>query len=157
MKQSGFTLIELMIVVAIIGILSSYALPAYQDYVIRAQIVESHSITNAIKGGIQEFYQERGRFPADNAEAGLPASNLLIGNYVTGVEVVDGAMHVTFGHYVNLNVKDKVLSIQPMVVTGSPTSPISWSCGTRAPPPGMEGAGSNRTTLEPRFLPTACR
>ena len=157
MKQTGFTLIELMIVVAIMGILSSYALPAYQDYTIRAQVVESYVITNEVKQEITAFYKERGRFPANNEEAGVPAPQYLIGNHVTKVAVVDGALHVHFGNYVNATVADKVLSIRPMVVTGSPTSPISWSCGTRAPPPGMEAVGANRTTLEGRYLPSSCR
>ncbi len=157
MKKNGFTLIELMIVVAIIGILASIAIPAYQDYTIRAQVVESFSITNELKLSIRDFYKSSGRFPADNEEAGVPAVEHLIGNFVTGVEVVDGAMHVTFGNYVNGNLMDETITIRPMYVTDSPTSPISWVCGYRVPPNGMSAAGEDRTTLDTRHMPAACR
>ncbi|MEM1262379.1 MAG: pilin [Pseudomonadota bacterium] len=157
MKQSGFTLIELMIVVAIIGILASIAIPAYQDYVIRAQVVETFSITGELKLSIKDYYKDRGRFPANNAEAGIPAARHLIGNYVKTVELVDGAMHVEMGNAVNAMLKEKILTIRPIFVTESPTSPISWLCGLREPPDGMEAAGEDRTSIEPQYLPSACR
>ncbi|MDH3620685.1 MAG: pilin [Gammaproteobacteria bacterium] len=157
MKKNGFTLIELMIVVAIIGILASIAIPAYQDYTIRAQVTESFSITGELKLSIKEYYKEHGRFPANNFVAGVPAKNHLIGNYVTEVEVVDGAMHVTLGNYSNGHLHGQQLTIRPMFVSESPTSPISWTCGYREPPEGMETVGEDRTTLENKHLPGACR
>ena len=157
MNQKGFTLIELMIVVAIIGILASIAIPAYQDYTIRAQVVESFSITGELKLSIRDYYKARGRFPSDNDEAGIPIPEHLIGNFVTGVELVDGAMHVTFGNYSNTNIANGVLTIRPIFVSASPTSPISWNCGYREPPDGMEAVGEDRTTLSPKHLPAACR
>jgi len=157
MKQTGFTLIELMIVVAIIGILASIAIPAYQDYTIRAQVVESFSITSELKLSIRDFYKDRGRFPADNEEAGVPAPEHLIGNYVTRVDVVEGAMHVSFGHYVNAVLDGQTITIRPIFVSASPMSPISWVCGSRKPPEGMEGAGEDRTSLQDKHMPGACR
>jgi type IV pilus assembly protein PilA len=157
MKHKGFTLIELMIVVAIIGILASIAIPAYQDYTIRAQVVESFAITGELKLSIKDFYKDRGRFPANNEEAGVPEARYLIGNYVKKVEVVDGAMHVEFGNYVNAQLQDQVLTIRPIFVTGSPTSPISWTCGYRSPPAGMEAVGEDKTTLSKTHLPSSCR
>lgn len=157
MTQKGFTLIELMIVVAIIGILASIAIPAYQDYVIRAQVVESFSITGELKLSIKDYYKDRGKFPANNKEAGVPEAGFLIGNYVTRVDVADGAMHVRFGNHVNSVLLDQVLTIRPIFVTGSPTSPISWTCGYRNPPEGMEPAGQDRTTLDEKHLPSSCR
>ena len=157
MKQTGFTLIELMIVVAIIGILASIAIPAYQDYTIRAQVVESFSITGELKLSIRDFYKNRGYFPVNNEEAGVPAPGHLIGNYVTKVEVVDGAMHVEFGNYVNFELTGQTLTIRPIFVSESPSSPISWVCGYRDPPDGMETSGEDRTSLQNKHLPSACR
>ena len=157
MRRNGFTLIELMIVVAIIGILASIAIPAYQDYTIRAQVTESFSITNELKLSIRDFYKVSGRFPADNAEAGVPNVEHLIGNFVTGVKVVDGAMHVEFGNYVNGNLMGETITIRPLYVTDSPTSPISWVCGYREPPNGMSASGEDRTTLDTKHMPAACR
>ena len=157
MKQIGFTLIELMIVVAIIGILASIAIPAYQDYTIRAQVAESFSITGEMKLSIKDFYKDRGRFPSNNIEAGVPEAKHLIGNYVKTVVVADGAMHVEFGNHVNRHLEGQILTIRPIFVSASPTSPTSWTCGYRAPPDGMEAVGEDRTTLAARHLPASCR
>lgn len=156
MRQRGFTLIELMIVVAIIGILASIAIPAYQNYTIRAQVTEAFSLASELKGPIQEYRKERGVFPADNAAAGLPPPDKLIGNYVTRVDVHQGAISVTFGNFSNTHLEGMVLTLQPLIVTGSPASPMSWRCGTRGVPKGMEAVGENRTTVSPQFLPSAC-
>jgi type IV pilus assembly protein PilA len=157
MQPRGFTLIELMIVVAIIGILASIAIPAYQDYTIRAQVVEAFSLASELKPSIQEYRKEHGRMPADNGAAGVPDSQLLIGNYVTRIEVVNGAMHIEFGNLANDNIKGAVLTLQPLVVKGSPASPMSWRCANRAIPNGMEAVGENRTTIDRKYLPSSCR
>jgi len=157
MRESGFTLIELMIVVAIIGILAAIAIPAYQNYTIRAQVTEAFSLASEIKGPIQEYRKERGTFPANNVAAGVPEPNKLIGNYVTSVEVRDGAINVTFGNFANKNLNGQVLTLQPIVVKGSPASPMSWRCGYRGVPSGMEAVGENRTNASLMFLPSSCR
>jgi type IV pilus assembly protein PilA len=156
-KQRGFTLIELMIVVAIIGILASIAIPAYQDYTIRAQVVEAFSLASELKGSIQEFRKDRGRFPSNNAEAGVPEAPLLIGNYVSSIRVEDGVLNIEFGNNVNKMIEGKVLTLQPLVVTGSPASPMSWRCGLRSVPTGMEAIGKNATNVEQKFVPASCR
>ncbi|MFO1400089.1 MAG: pilin [Steroidobacteraceae bacterium] len=157
MRTRGFTLIELMIVVAIIGILASIALPAYQDYTIRAQVVEAFALAGDVKPSVQEFRVDRGRFPANNAEAGVPEPKYLIGNYVTGIEVRNGAIHIQFGNNANSNLTGKIVTLQPLVVTGSPASPMSWRCGLRRIPNGMEAVGENHTNVDRKFLPAACR
>jgi type IV pilus assembly protein PilA len=157
MKQRGFTLIELMIVVAIIGILASIAIPAYQDYTVRAQVVEAFSLASELKGAVQEFRKDRGRMPRNNREAGVPEADKLIGNFVTQIAVADGALHISMGNHANKLIDGRVVTLQPIVVTGSPASPMSWRCGTRAIPSGMEGVGENRTDIDRKFLPTACR
>lgn len=155
--MKGFTLIELMIVVAIIGILAGIAIPAYQDYTIRAQITEGFAIAEELKPKITEYYRAQGRFPADNRAAGVPETRFLIGNYVSGVEVANGAMHIQFGQKINKLIAGSILTLQPQVVTGSPASPISWNCGYSTPPKGLEAVGENRTSASDKFLPSACR
>jgi type IV pilus assembly protein PilA len=157
MRQSGFTLIELMIVVAIIGILATIAIPAYQDYTIRAQVSEAFSLASELKGPIQEYRKERGTLPLNNAAAGVPDADKLIGNYVTRVEVIQGTINVTFGNFVNKQLEGHVVTLQPIVVKGSPASPMSWRCGYHEVPKGMEPVGENHTNLDRRYLPTSCR
>ena len=157
MKTNGFTLIELMIVVAIIGILASIAIPAYQDYTIRAQVTESFSITGELKLSIRDYYKEHGTFPVNNLQAAVPAKEHLIGNYVTEVDVVDGAMHVTLGNHAHSILEGQVLTIRPIFVSANPTSPISWTCGYREPPDGMEPSGDDKTNIDRKHLPGACR
>jgi type IV pilus assembly protein PilA len=96
--QQGFTLIELMIVVAIIGILAAIAIPAYQDYTIRAQVSEGLNLSGGAKAAVTEYYQDQGTFPTSNAEAGLEAAANITGKYVATVTVVDpGLIQVAYG------------------------------------------------------------
>ena len=157
MKNNGFTLIELMIVVAIIGILAAIALPAYQDYTIRAQMAEGINLTNAVKPKIQDFYDAKGRFPANNEEAGLPEARYLIGNYVKGISVEDGAIHVTMGNKINQRLDGKILTLRPQFVEESAITPLAWLCGGGEVVNGMTAAGANRTDIENQYLPAACR
>jgi type IV pilus assembly protein PilA len=157
MSARGFTLIELMIVVAIIGILAGIAIPAYQDYTIRAQVVEAFSLASELKPSVQDYRKERGRLPADNSAAGVPEPQLLIGNYVKRIEVANGALHIEFGNLANKNIVGAIVTLQPLVVKGSPASPMSWRCGRRSVPQGMEAMGENRTSIDSKYLPSSCR
>lgn len=156
-RNHGFTLIELMVVVAIIGILAGIALPAYQDYTVRAQMVEGLTMTDAFKPRIAEFYQTTGRFPKDNAEAGLPDGKYMIGNYVKSMHIENGAIHVTMGNKINSRLKGKVLSLRPQYVKESHITPIAWLCGNGKVVDGMIVSGDNKTDLKPVYLPGACR
>ncbi len=153
----GFTLIELMIVVAIMGILASMAIPTYQDYIIRGQISEATGLADGIKKSITEYYQTHRRFPENNQAAGVPEARQLIGNFVTAMRVENGAIHITLGNRVNLNARDKLLTLRPASVEGSPQSPISWLCGYAEAVDGMQAAGENRTDLPAIYLSPACR
>jgi type IV pilus assembly protein PilA len=140
-NQQGFTLIELMIVVAIIGILAAIAIPAYQDYTIRAQVSEGLNLSGAAKAAVTEYYQDQGAFPADNATAGLEAANAILGKYVTGVAVSGlGVITVTYGADANVNILGATLTMTPLDNTGS----VSWTCAAGA-------------ILVDKWLPAACR
>ena len=156
-KAKGFTLIELMIVVAIIGILASVAIPNYSQYIYRAKVTEALNISGELKVKINDYYREKSSFPADNKAAALPEAKFLIGHYVKGIEVQNGAMHISFRDNALEGTGEQVLTIQPLVVTGSPESPIAWLCGYTSPPEGMESVGENRTTVNDRYLPATCR
>ena len=156
-KDKGFTLIELMVVTAIIGILASVSLPAYQDYIHRAEIVEAMSLSSTIQRAVREHYEDRLTFPKGNEQAGVPEPRHLIGNRVSRIEVESGAVHVTLGNKVTPNLQGRVLSFRPVWVSESPESPISWVCGYDEPVEGMEAAGENRTDLDKKHLPSACR
>jgi type IV pilus assembly protein PilA len=157
MNERGFTLIELMVVVSIIGVLAAVAIPSYQTYITRSQVTEALVIAGELKTSIKDYYKFKGEFPEDNKQAGLPMPGQLIGNYITSIELADGALHVTMGNKSNKNLRDKVLTLRPVVVSGSPASPFSWLCGNSEAVPGMAAIGDNLTTIESAYLPAACR
>jgi type IV pilus assembly protein PilA len=157
MFKQGFTLIELMVVIAIISIMASMAIPTYQDIIIRTQIKEAMELSQGVKKSINEYYKIHKSFPANNLTAQLPKTKHLIGNFVTGITVENGAIHISLGNRVNTLVKGKYLTIRPAIVTENPTSPISWLCGYAEAVNGMTAIGENRTTIPGLYLSPKCR
>ena len=142
--QKGFTLIELMIVVAIIAILAAIAISQYQDYVIRSQVSEGSSLADGVKTALGEFVNNHGSFPSNNSSAGLALSSSIVGTYVSDVNVgtkpgqVQAKYSNTSPQKANVAINGSILIFSATTHAGS----ISWSCSS--------------TTLKQKWCPSSC-
>ncbi|MBL8510007.1 MAG: pilin [Betaproteobacteria bacterium] len=155
--QGGFTLLELMIVVAVIAILASISIPYFYGQIIRGQIVDSMSLAEVAKRAVSAVYTATGKLPENNEAASIPVSDKMVGNYVTRVEVIDGAITLTFGNNSHKQIAGKQLTLRPAIVADSPQVPIAWVCAARAVPNGMAAIGQDRTSIPVGWLPFNCR
>ena len=157
--QQGFTLIELMIVVAIIGILAAIAIPAYQDYTIRSQVTEGLNLASAVKAGVSEFYANAGSWPSTISDLGNSVDPS--GKYASDLAISTGTINITYGGQANKNIAGSILSLRPRV---SGNGDVVWLCGYNSgagvsgltdPTAGQSGADA--TNIIPKYLPQTCR
>jgi type IV pilus assembly protein PilA len=141
----GFTLIELMIVVAIIGILAAVAIPMYLDYSTRSQIAEGLNLAGSAKVAATEYFQEHGVFPTNNAEAGLAAAGNISGRYVFSVSVsrvspASGVVTIQYGNEAHLFILDEKVLLTATDNVGS----VGWACASGG-------------VIQAKHMPSACR
>jgi type IV pilus assembly protein PilA len=153
----GFTLMELVVVMAIIAILALMAVPTFHDKYIREQVIEAMRLTDVAKGPIGIAWSTTKTFPDDNAAAGLPVADKVVSNYVKSLTVEAGAIHVVFGNQANGALRGKTLSLRPAVIEDAPIVPVAWVCGYAAAPEKMTVMAANKTDLPKIWLPVNCR
>ncbi|MCF2987199.1 pilin [Neisseria gonorrhoeae] len=155
--QKGFTLIELMIVIAIVGILAAVALPAYQDYTARAQVSEAILLAEGQKSAVTEYYLNHGKWPEDNDKAGVASSSSIKGKYVKEVKVENGVVTAQMNSTgVNKEIQGKKLSLWAKRENGS----VKWFCGqpvTRANADNDAVTAAADNGINTKHLPSTCR
>ncbi len=153
--QKGFTLIELMIVIAIIGILAAIAIPAYQNYTIRSQVTEGLTLGDGWKTAISEYYANTGCWPSLSNLAGMSNST---GKYEQSVGVASGGViQITYGNQANAKICGQTLQLVPYI---NSNNDVLWVCGTASPPATsvatVSTSASVSSSIPGQYLPTSC-
>ena len=161
--RAGFTILELLLVLCILGILSAIALPAYRDYELRAEVAEALIFISDAKAPVTDFYARWGRLPGDNAEAGLRPAEAVHGKYLRNLSVREGVIVATLELGKDLGgggAMQRTLTLRPWLNSAVPGAPILWSCGEQVP----DHAGDYVVVgniadapVEAKYVPSACR
>ena len=155
--NDGFTLIEMVVIMAIVAILALLAIPSYQSKIVRGQVLEAGPLIDVAKKKIAAAWGDAHTLPLDNPSAELPAPEKMVSNVVGSVAVEAGAIHVTFGNRANNVLQGKVLTIRPAIVEDAPIVPVAWVCGYARVPDNMTAKGENRTNIPANHLPLNCQ
>jgi len=146
-----------MVVVAIIALLALMTVPLYLQNTVQQQVKDAVVFAAFMKTSVAAYYAANKALPADNAAAGLPAPEKVIGTYVTSATVVDGAVTLLFGNSAVGNLKGKKLTLRPGYVPDAPQVPLSWVCGPAKAPDGLTISGADATDIPKEQLPMGCR
>jgi type IV pilus assembly protein PilA len=153
----GFTMLEMMAVLAVITIMALIAIPSYLDRIVRAQVEASLPLADIAKKPVAEAWKTLLAFPDDNAAALLPVADKIVNNHVSSLTVDHGAIHLMFGNRANGSIQGKILTMRPAVVEDAPVVPVAWVCGHAEAPGKMTVIGTNRTSIPEMYLPLECR
>lgn len=154
--RRGFTMIEMMMVVAVVAVLALMALPSYQDRMLRTQVKEGQAMVEFVKQAVAVHYALKKTMPADNAAASVPPGDRIVSTNVAKVIVVDGAVNIVYGNKANKAIAGKTLTLRPAIVEDFPQVPIAWVCGKAKVPDKMTAQGADATNIPAIATPLDC-
>lgn len=156
-RPAGFTWIEMLFVLGVIGILALMAIPALRDRALRKQVEEGLALAAVAEPGVQAVWAATGDMPLDNTAAGAPPHDKIVGSLVKDVNVDHGAITVTFGNNASKALERKRITVRPAVVADERAVPIAWLCHAVGVPNGMQVRGEDLTDVPAQWLPVDCR
>jgi type IV pilus assembly protein PilA len=155
--HAGFTLMEVVVAMAIVALLATMALPSMTNGIVRKQVIDAVPLADIVKSAVALAWASSAALPANNASAGLPAPDKIVNNYVSSVALQGGAIQITFGNNAHKLLTGKVLTLRPAVVADAPVVPVAWVCAQAAVPGGMTVVGEDRTNVPAGMLPYNCQ